>query len=411
MVAAGPSDPWVYSLSLLAAALSEDMPSVVQIAEAAAAKIPASSRTDFRAAADEDLILALLGELYRHADKSLRPRFAEALLILEHAEADDVVIGDLYRSLVIDRYLQLGKVAEARGLARQIVEPNTLAKFLVTKRYDPLFEGTPDHRQLLQAALQSYDAATRKRLEGAPDDLQRILHRGQALRVLGRDADAANLLLPHASDLKQVEAGGEKAFWIVNEAAYALSSAGRHGEAVSLMEKLLTLDLQKNPALISMAINHGDMLTSAGRFADVAAHETKLSEVGRVASPYGHMWIASLAACGHLFAEDRAAAQPWLDKLAKNSAENEAAHMRALLCANDMAGAEALLLRRLKGDDAGSVLLRLQDFEVGTIPSVTGRLIDARLKALRDRPAVRGAIAATGRILSLPLAKTYWGAF
>jgi tetratricopeptide (TPR) repeat protein len=411
LIAAGTEEPGVYSIGLLAATYSKDMPAVVQVAEAAAAKLPPSARANFRAVADEDLVLALLSELHPQADKSLKPRFAEALLTLEHPDADDVVLRDMYRGLVIDRYLQLGKVADARALARQIVEPDTLAKLLVAKRYDPLFEGTPDARRLLETAMQSFDTATAKRLEAAPDDLSRILGRGQALRALGRDVDAVNLLLPVAADMKRVEAGGEKAFWIVNEAAYALSDLGRSGEAVALMEKLLALGLQKHPALISMAINHGEMLTSAGRFADAVAHESKLSESGKLASPYGYMWIWSLAACGHLFGNDAAAAQPWLDKLAKNSADNEAAHMRALLCANDMTGAEKLLLHRLKGEDAGGVLLRLQTFEVGAIPSAPGKLIDTRLKALRERPAVRAAIAATGRILSLPLPKTYWGAY
>jgi tetratricopeptide (TPR) repeat protein len=383
------------------------MAAVVQSAEAAAAKLPAEARPDFRTAADQDWIFALLGELHSIPGRELKQRFAEALLTLEHAEADDVTTRDMYRGLVIDRYVKLGKIPEARALARQVVEPDALTRLLVAKRYDSLFDGPSDHRKLLQASLQSYDDATRRYLEAAPDDPQRMLSRGQALRALGREDDAVKLLLPFASDLKRVEAGGEKAFWIVNEAALALSALGRHAEAVGLMEKLLTLDLQKHPALVSMAINHGEVLNSAGRYAEAAAHETKLAEVGKVASPFGHMWIWSLAACAHLHGGDTAAARPWLEKLATNSAKNEAAHMRALLCANDMAGAEKLLIARLKGDQGVAVLLSLQTFELGTMQSTSGKLIEARMMALRERPAVRDAVAASGRILSLPLAKTY----
>jgi hypothetical protein len=409
MIVAGTTDPWVYSLGMVAAAQASNMPVMVEIAEAAAAKLPADARPDFRAAVAQDFIYVLLSELHSIPGKELKQRFAEALLTLDQPEPDDVTTRDMYRSLVIDRYVKLGKIAEARALARQVVEPDTLVRLLVAKRFDPLFDGPADHRTLIQASLQSYDAATRRFLEASPDDPLRMLGRGQALRALGRDAEAVTLLMPFASDLKRVEAGGEKAFWIVNETALALSALGRHGEAVALMEKLLSLGLEKHPLLVSMAINHGEMLNAAGRHRDAAAHEAKLSGVGKVASPFGHMWIWSIAACGNLLGGDAAAAQPWLEKLAKNSDSNQAAHMRALLCANDTAGAEKLLIARLKGDEAVSMLLKLQNYELGTVETTNGKTLEKRFTALRDRPAVRAAIAETGRILSLPLAKTYWG--
>jgi tetratricopeptide (TPR) repeat protein len=257
--------------------------------------------------------------------------------------------------------------------------------------------------------LPGYDRATRQRLEAAPNDPKRLRERGAALRALGRDGDAAALLMPFASDLKTVEAAGEDGFWVVNEAASALSAAGRHGEAIGTMDKLLALGIDKHPGLISMAINKGELLNAAGRYKEAAAYEAKLAANGGTASAYGYMWMWSMAACGHALSGDTAGAAPWLAKLKEKSTDNEAAHMRALLCANDLDVAETLLIKRLGGDKHAEVLLTLQDYKAGAPLTHISKVLEPRFMALRERPAVRAAIGATGRILALPLSKTYFG--
>jgi tetratricopeptide (TPR) repeat protein len=358
---------------------------------------------------DEDIVSWTWQRLGQAKDRPGRLRLAEALLALEWPDKDAVSERDSYRSLAIERRLAAGETASAAQLLREIVTPDMLARMAAARKYDALFPEGGDRVALIRQSLGRYDEATRRRLAAAPADPKRLLERGNALRALGRDAEAAALLLPFATDLAKVEAAGEDGFWVVNEAAAALGAVGRHAEAVALMEKLLALGVDTHSGLISMAINHGEVLLGAGRFADAAAHEAKLSQGAKTASPYGYMWMWSMAACGHALGGDAAGAQPWLAKLAANSADNEAAHMRALLCANDMNGAEKLLVARLKGDDPESMLAKLQTYEQGTSPSAAAKVIEPRLLALRDRPAVREAIADVGRILSLPLSKTYFG--
>jgi hypothetical protein len=121
------------------------------------------------------------------------------------------------------------------------------------------------------------------------------------------------------------------------------------------------------------------------------------------------MWIWEGAACGSALAGDSAAAARWLEKVRAGSKDNEAAHTRALLCLDRLDEAEALLLKRLAGDDPEEVLRKVQDYRLGPGLTATQKLIDDRFRAVVARPAVQAAIAKVGRTLSLPLSKTYWG--
>jgi len=215
------------------------------------------------------------------------------------------------------------------------------------------------------------------------------------------------LLEPWTRDFGRVEEGGEKVFWLVNEAAFALNTLGRSDEAVALMEKLIALDIGKHPYLINMAINHGDLLIAAGRHADAARYSEALFATGKAgASPYGQMWMWANAACSHAHAGWPDQAAPWVDRLNAGSDDNPSAHLEALLCLGDLDSAEPLMLKRLDSDDADELLVDLQDYTLG------GRGIDpslaARMASLRARPAVAAAIARRGRLLKLPLSRNYW---
>lgn len=83
--------------------------------------------------------------------------------------------------------------------------------------------------------------------------------------------------------------------------------------------------------------------------------------------------------------------------------------MRALLCANDLDGAERLLIRRLEAPDPAEMLTALQDYSGGAYAAPNLKELDRRLSVVAARPAVQAAIARTGRILKLPLSRTYWG--
>ena len=68
------------------------------------------------------------------------------------------------------------------------------------------------------------------------------------------------------------------------------------------------------------------------------------------------------------------------------------------------------MVRQLEGRDPQTMILALQDYQLARGSAKTGPLYD-RLAALRDRPEVQSALAGVGRVLSLPLSRTYWSDF
>ncbi len=85
--------------------------------------------------------------------------------------------------------------------------------------------------------------------------------------------------------------------------------------------------------------------------------------------------------------------------------------MRGLLCANDLDGAASQIIERLNGHDASRMLVALQNYTIPGTGSASAQLLNERLERVVARPAVAAAIASKGRILKLPLSRTYWGMF
>ncbi|MFN3388237.1 MAG: hypothetical protein ACK40O_04850 [Allosphingosinicella sp.] len=412
LIAAGETNPFTFGIAASAAGAAGDRAAALAALEAGARAMQPDEGEPMRAFINEDLVQWMFGSFYEAKDKASQRRLSEALLTIGWPDPDDIDRRDWYRLDAIDRRLESGDIAGARALALEVKGAAPTVRLATARRYYDLFEAGEDPVALVESALARGNRHSRERLEAEPDNLKRLLTRAQTLREMGKEEQALALLLPATADLAAVETGGEDAFWIVNEAAYSLQALGRSAEAVALMEKLLTLDMKKHGSLVNMAINHGAVLIGAGRYEEAARYSEALeARVEGLASPFGKMWIWSSAACGHALGGDMAAAAPALARLKEGSETNEAAHMRALLCADDMDAAETLLIRRLRGDDPHEVLAALQDYTVGEHRTEAGRLIAGRLQALRARPAVAAEIAKVGRILPLPLSKIYWGDF
>lgn len=411
MVSLYPGVAHIYSTGLWAAMHSRRAAEGVGLLESAARDVKDPEQVaGLRETLSNELVFGLFRPLAENKDDAARLRMAEALLVLGGDDRSSVPWLDGVRSIALEGRLAAGKIREARALLGTIVEPREVIRLVGARRFDPLFDQSLDRRQAVEAAIAAWDKATADRLATAPDDLAAILDRAQHFRSLGREEDALQLLLPHTADIAAVEKAGERAFWIVNEAAYALGGLGRHDEAIRLMERLQTLPIEKYPELISMAINHGIILSDAGRFREAVAWEKKLDAMTeRAASDYGYMWIWSTIACAESMEGNSEAAAPWLAKLAASSEKNEAARMRALICADRMDEAEKLLLARLAGPESDQLLTALHLYEIGGPAGSRQKLLAERLEALLERPAVKAALDKVGRRLALPLSKIYWG--
>ncbi|MFN3944328.1 MAG: hypothetical protein ACK4K7_05320 [Allosphingosinicella sp.] len=346
--------------------------------------------------------------LTREEKRDQQLAMAEALVAAGWPGESDADSRDSMRMAVVRARTERGDLAGLAPIADGIRSVRSVLELVVLRKYEALGLGA-DPAARLQAALADSDRTTAAALARQPDDPAVLLERVQYLRRAGRSAEAFGLVEPRLSDPAAMARESEKGMWLVNEAAYALSDLGRASEAADLMGRLTVLDPAAHPYLINLFINHLSVLWEAERAAE-SLERVKVLEgaQGRYASMFGKMWIwaGGVCALAQLGRGDEAA--PWLAKLSENSQENGAAHTRALLCMGDEDAAEALLVRRLGGDDADRLVIGLQDYRGGTLVA-PAQALDDRLMRVRERPAVREALEHVGRVMELPLSRTYYG--
>jgi hypothetical protein len=409
VLARRPTDPAGYFGPWLAALSFEDATGALAVIEAASANVPGVARPRLRALLDRETVMAIFGQFEGDGGRAKRVRLAEALFRIGWP-GDDATASDGLRMILIEDRLDQADVPGAAGFAATVTTPASMLPLLVRKRYDPLLPPDSDRLAMLGRAVEGHERETVAALAAAPADRYRLLARAQHLRSVGRNADALTVLAPATRDVAAA-AVEEPGMWMVNEAAYALMALDRDDEAMRLMERIAALPLEQNMHTVAARINHLEMLTAVGRNAEALQWTARLeSHQGQYASDYGKAWIDSTRVCA-LAALGRAAetAAP-LARLGGWSEINPAALTRALLCLNDLDAAAALLVQRLGRTDPGPAILALQDFRLSHGRGQTGPLYD-RLLSLRDRPDVRAALDRVGRVLSLPLARSYWGDF
>jgi hypothetical protein len=410
LLAMRPDEAAQYEPMVYASLAIEDFVRFTNVVEAASRNVRGSGWAALRAVLDREFVGPVLHQLDAQ-DKPARVRLASALFRIGWPGGDDAESSDSLRAILMEDRMSAGDVEAASGFAAGISTPANLLPMLVQARYDRILAPGRDRLALLRESLTERDRVTNEALSAAPQDQRRVLDRVQHLRSIGRDADALALIVPFTRDIRATVAAGEFGMWLINEGAYAQLALDRPDEAVALMRRLVALPLSEFPGLIGPSINYAEILIEAGRREEGLAHARGLETNGaEFANDYGRAWISSAIVCS-LVGMDRASeAAPVLALLRAQSEVNEAAVTRAMLCAGDTDGAAALMVRRLGGDEAGSAILALQDYTLSKGNAQEGPLYD-RLTALREHPEVSAALASVGRVMSLPLARTYWGAF
>ncbi|GAA4825399.1 hypothetical protein GCM10023232_24220 [Sphingosinicella ginsenosidimutans] len=406
-----PRDPQLYGAPLVAAAAMEDKALIVRTIEAASRNVSGTGWGTLRGMIDRGAMAGLLGQLKSDHEEALRARLAAALFRIGWPGDGDADMTDTLRTILLDDRLANDDRPAAADYAASIVTPAATLSLIVGKRYDDLLAPGTDRMAMLQRALELQDRETAGALASAPADPRRILDRVRYLRGLGRDADALALLQPFIRDVRATVAGSEEGMWLINEAAYAMVALGRQGDALALMRRLAGLSLDDNAALLGPAINYSLMLWEAGRYGDALDQASRLDrDSERRASAFGQTWIASSIACALAGLGRPAEAAPQVEQLAARPDLNPTALMRTYLCLGRDDDAAALLVSQLQGNDPQAMILALQDYQLARGSAQTGPIYD-RLAALRDRPEVQAALARVGRVLSLPLSRTYWSDF
>lgn len=317
----------------------------------------------------------------------------------------DWIIADAILGLV-----ERDRLDEARPLVARLIDTSTIIEMTVDRRYQPLW---PTLEAKAGARFAPALAAERAAIEAAwrrdPGNIERVADYINSLHAAGRPLDALTVGAALVADMAKIEQQGENGFWLVNAHAQALAGAGRVDEADTLFRKLLALGIDKHPDLISMTINHSSLLLDHARNAAALEAADKIDTLtpGHM-SDYGQMFVWKTQACASGALGQAARARASLAKIQPMQDKNVGAAMLSLLCTDQLDAAEKLLLKRLADPDKrGAMLTALQDFEPAA-PEPFADAMRAKLLTVRDRPAVRKAVAAHGRIMTIAAPHSHW---
>lgn len=411
VLALRPTQAPLYVGAWLGALSIEDLDRAVAVAETASRNVPGLGWARLRHLFDREMVGPLLGRLQREHQESKRVRLAQALFRIGWPGGDDVEMADYIRSILVDDRVRQHDDTAAVNYAIGIVTPAQILPMIVQTRYDPVVAPGRDRIALLQEVLAQRDRATAQALAADSQNLRRVLDRVNLLRSLGRNEEALALIAPLTHDVRATAATGDEGKWLINGGAYAMLALGRNDEAVALMRRLVALPIGADGRLISQFINHAEILASAGHYAEALAHARMLErEHASYANDYGKMWISAAIVCALAGLDRSAEAAPQLERMRAQSDVNPAALTRAYLCVGDDDAAAALMIHRLQSSDPESAVLALQNYALSHGVGQEGPLY-TRLTALRDRPDVREALGRVGHVLTLPIARTYWGGF
>jgi len=354
---------------------------------------------------DEPFVRSLRWWLAEQKNEAGGYRLVEALVRMGWTSQDDPTAIEWYRLQALDGRLKRADLASAREMLGAIEHPGPVIRILITRKYDGLFAPDADRAALFKQAIDLESARSGRDLNQNPDDPHVLLRRLQHLSKIGGHEQILTLTQPYVDEWKSVTEAGEPAFWSIDARADALARLGRHDDAVAILKKLVALDFNRHPDLISMAINLGGYLNAAGRHKEALNHATRLAaSAGNHASPYGHMWIWETATCALAAQGKLQEAAPWLAKLQAGRTDNLSALKRAFLCLDRIEDAEAVAIEQLAGDDASDALREFQNVREPAVPrSQYDQLIFDRWEAVVARPAVKAAVEKVGRILDLPV--------
>lgn len=355
-------------------------------------------------------VALLLRDMRAGGELATRAQIAEALLTARWpGDSEPSSHSDWLRMILVERDLSRGDTAAARRRAAEVQGLGNVLSLMTQRRYDAVL-GDADRGAAVRAAIAEEDRSTSARLAAAPEDTERLIERSTFLRSIGRDREVLDLLLPLMGEVRLVAGRHRRGLWLVNEAAFSLIATGAAGEAAELMRPLFTMDMDANPELVNTSINFVGILWQAGRSEEALERaDAFMARNARHASDYGEMWIIANAVCAATDLRRTVEAEAWLARATAIADSNRSAMLQALLCRNDLAAAERVLLAALDDESSrGRAILWLQDYEPPAHAGAAQRLREAFMN-LRARPAVEAAFARVGHRLRLPMPAVLYG--
>ncbi|HEY3950369.1 hypothetical protein [Phenylobacterium sp.] len=302
--------------------------------------------------------------------------------------------------------MDIGDKTNAARQLKKVTAANILFGLRLDKRFDELRATNPAAFDIQRAAVADLQRLIELyKTAGNDDPAYEII---DALRALGR-YDAAVTVADEVLKQDRIVDGHGKDYrnWIEDRRAYALFDLGRFDEAIAGERKAATRQ-ERGHANVSQVLNLAQMLLDVGRFREALAI-LKPMERPNVGSPTGRAFVAQIRVCAlnglGRIKEQREAMASASGQLA----ENRAARLHTLLCADDESGAAKEMIAWLdEPRNRGRALLELSkpvaDRPLGAYRAVLSRRFDE----VRNDPAVVAAVAKVGHTETLTTVGADW---
>jgi hypothetical protein len=304
--------------------------------------------------------------------------------------------------------LEAGDAPKAAATLQRVMEPWSIVKIRVDRRFDAL----PLDREValdVFRALQSYVAKARDVAAAHPKSLEALMELTYALLSAKLFDEVLAVTEPFSDDLEpkpalasNYEDWDDYVGWMVDNRARALIATGRGGEALPLMRQNAKRT-ENGHVNVSHAINLAAVLIQQGQPRE--ALDT-IALVGKP-SPYGRMQVEDARLRAALALKDKALAEQALKYMREHELDAAATLQAALIETGRHDEAAKVLARRLADPSRrGGTLEELQGYyqPPGTKVQAQWR---KQWKVFLARRDVRATVAKVGRIEQYPYLFTF----
>ena len=297
--------------------------------------------------------------------------------------------------------MENNKSEEAIGVATHVTDPYDVIAMLADKRYKPILKSRDVPQNARKAAADEVDRL-KSETQNTPRSLSRVAKFAEAMTRAGMDRKALEVTDEVVRRVESAPQGispyddlESQYGWVLVRRSRALRHLGRFDEAVATLQHAVQWASDKTSgAGPSHAIVLANLLCELDRpreALDALPSPENLSPNG-----LAQMELVRLTAATER--GDSGEAQRALAWLREHQAQNPSTVQLAQLIAGRTDEAASLLLARLNDPVLRTdALLELQDFADLPAPHRKNQW-RAQLKALRERPDIRSAIAQVGKI-------------
>lgn len=326
----------------------------------------------------------------------LRERLLKVLTNPAYAPAEPLSTADGFRLAYARMLADAGKNEAARELIGDISSPRLLADASLDARLRGFLPADVDVRAAWEARLrEAMRAATLH-----PDLLDPLLEVADALRRLGRPADALKVLKP---TLSMIDTPGvyrdqaEKLNWLHDSFGRTYAALGQYDDSVAAFRAGVGAR-ENGSANISQVINLAYAQVLFGKGEDALRTLAAFDDPALKGSPYGESEMRLARGCARAVAGRPAEASTEIVYLRAHEKDHPEALTDVLLCVKDMDGAAEAMIRRLDDPDRrAGALEQLSDYDAPQKDVPRGP-IALGLDELKARPDIKAAIARAGGV-------------